>query len=147
MENCLKKQQQLKDQFSKCTTPEEKYEKIIELGRGQKPIDPSYKTPENLVSGCQSSMYLHSFMDNDVIVFESESDALISAGLGVLLTSVYSHETPETILKCPPDYLKEIGLDTSLSPSRSNGLYSLHLKMKQDAMRLLTEKEKKSSTL
>lgn len=145
MESCLKKQQLLKEQFSKCLTSEAKYEKIIELGRLQKPLDPSHKTAKNLVTGCQSTMHLHSYMENDVIVFEAESDALISAGLGVLLTSVYSYEKPETILQCAPQYLVELGLDTSLSPSRSNGLYSLHLKMKQDALQMLTQREKKGS--
>jgi sulfur transfer protein SufE len=143
MENCLKKQQRLIDEFSKCLTPEARYEKIIEMGRLQKPLESAYKTPENLVNGCQSTMYLHSYMKNGVMIFEAESDALISAGLGVLLTSVYSHEQPETVLKCPPDYLKEIGIDASLSPNRSNGLYSLHLKMKQDALQFLTQREKK----
>lgn len=129
------KQQHLIEEFNKCTTAEAKYEKIIELGRSQKRLDESIKIDSNLVSGCQSRMYLHSYLNNDGIVFESESDALISAGLGVLLTKVYSGEKPETILKYPPDYLKKIGLESSLSPSRSNGLYSLYLRMKQEALK------------
>jgi cysteine desulfuration protein SufE len=142
-ESCLQKQQHLKEEFSKCLTSEAKYEKIIELGRLQKPLDASFQTPERIVAGCQSKMYLRSYLENDRVIFEAESDALISAGLGVLLTQVYSGETPETVLKCPPDYIKEIGLDTSLSPGRSNGLYSLHLKMKQDALALIAQCEKK----
>jgi cysteine desulfuration protein SufE len=135
----LEKQSKLKEIFLKCTTPEAAYEKILELGRVQSQLNPEHKTADNLVTGCQSNMYLHSYMKDGHIIFETESDALISAGLGVLLTQVYSGEKPETILKFPPNYLKEVGLDTSLSPSRANGLYSLYLKMKQDALKFLVK--------
>ena len=75
------------------------------------------------------------------MTFEAEADALISAGLAALLTQVYSGETPETILKCPPTYLDEIGISASLTPNRANGLYSIHLRMKQEALKLLMKKD------
>ncbi|MFI0435701.1 MAG: SufE family protein [Parachlamydiaceae bacterium] len=140
-ESCLKKQENIKDLFLACPSEEARYEKIIELGRKQPHLNPKDKIAQNLVKGCQSQMYLHSYRLEDLIVFESESDALISAGLAALLIQVYSHEQPETILKCPPTYLDEIGIHSSLTPNRANGLYSMHLKMKQDALKLLLEKE------
>ena len=78
---------------------------------------------------------------NDKIIFEAESDALISAGLAALLTQVYSGETPEVILKCPPSYIEELGINSSLTPNRASGLYSMHLQMKQEALKLLVERE------
>jgi cysteine desulfuration protein SufE len=126
-----------------CPTQEAKYEKIIELGRQQIPLPATYKTPDNLVKGCQSQMYLHSYWEDDKIIFETDSDALISAGLAVLLTQVYSGETPEVILKCPPTYLDELGISASLTPNRASGLYSVHLRMKQEALKLLLEREGK----
>lgn len=142
-ETCLKKQQEIKDLFLSCPTEESKYEKIIELGRQQKPLSEIWKTSENLVKGCQSQLYLHSYWEGDKIMFETESDALISAGLAALLTKVYSGETPEAILKCPPRYIEELGIDTSLTPIRANGLYSVHLRMKQEALKMLVEREGK----
>lgn len=136
-ENCLEKQRAVKEMFLACPTEEAKYEKIIELGQKQQPLAKEYKTPENLVKGCQSQVYLHSFKKDDRIIFEAEADALISAGLATLLIQVYSGETAETILKCPPSYLDELGISSSLTPSRANGLYSIHLRMKQDALKLL----------
>lgn len=139
-DSCLNKQNIVKELFKSCNTEEAKYQKIIELGRLHPPLSDSYKVPSNLVKGCQSIMYLHSYLKEDgTVVFEIASDALISAGLAALLTRVYSGETPETILKCPPLYLEDLGLKTSLTPSRANGLYSIHLRMKQDALRLLIE--------
>lgn len=140
-DSCLEKQQKLKELFLACPTEEAKYEKIIEMGRQQNPLDNLYKVPENLVKGCQSQMYLHSYWSGDRIMFDAESDALISAGLAALLVQVYNGETPEAILKCPPTYLEEIGINASLTPNRASGLYSMHLRMKQDALKMLVEKE------
>ena len=135
--SCLEKQNQVKKLFAPCTTEEQKYEKIIELGRSQSPLNPSLKVPENLVKGCQSLMYMDSQFDGNVMIFKTDSDALISSGLAVLLIKVYSGETPEAILKCPPDYLEELGISASLTPSRANGLYSIHLRMKQEALKAI----------
>jgi cysteine desulfuration protein SufE len=141
-ESCLEKQAQIKALFSACADENEKYQKIIELGRAQVPLDPFFKTPENYVHGCQSTMYLHSFLKDGKVIFEGETDALISSGLAQILIRVYSEETPETILKCPPTYLEDLGISASLTPNRANGLYSIHLRMKQDALKLLMQIKK-----
>lgn len=135
--SCLNKQRHLKSLFNDCACEESKFKKIIELGRQQPDLDSQHKTPENIVKGCQSTMYLHSQHTADGIIFNASSDALISAGLAALLIQVYSGETPEAILKCPPDFLDELGVSASLTPSRANGLYSIHLKMKQEALKFL----------
>jgi cysteine desulfuration protein SufE len=139
-QSCLEKQASIKELFKDCQTPEMKYQKIIELGRSQKHLDPKDKVETNLVKGCQSQMFLCSCLCGDKVIFNAESDALISSGLAALLCSVYSNESPEAILKCPPTYLDELGISASLSPNRANGLYSLHLRMKQDALKLCMEK-------
>ncbi|MDF2549745.1 MAG: putative sufE-like protein, partial [Chlamydiales bacterium] len=112
-------------------------EKIIALGRETPKLALDYQTEENLVRGCQSVMHLYSTLSEGKMHFEASSDALISFGLAVLLIKVYSGETPETVLKCPPTYLTELGIANSLTPNRANGLYSIHLKMKQDALKKL----------
>lgn len=139
-QSCLDKQASIKELFKDCKTPEAKYQKIIELGRKQPRLNSKDKVESNLVKGCQSQMYLCTTLCGDKVIFNTESDALISSGLATLLCKVYSDETPETILKCPPTYLEELGISESLSPNRANGLYSLHLRMKQDALRLCTDK-------
>ena len=136
-ESCLARQERMKGLFSSCLSDEEKYEKIICMGKANHPLSEEYKVPGNIVPGCQSRMYLQSTFRDGKVFFEAESDALISSGLAVILIDVYSGETPETILKCAPDYLEALGLSTSLSPSRANGLYSIHLKMKQEALKHL----------
>ncbi|CCB86105.1 MULTISPECIES: SufE family protein [Parachlamydia] len=138
--SCLEKQNQIKEIFKVCLTEELKYQKIIELGRALPRLSENHKTLENLVKGCQSTMYLRSYMEEGKVYFEAESDALISSGLAAILIQAYSGETPEAILKCPPDYLEELGISASLTPNRANGLYSIHLRMKQDALKFLLKK-------
>lgn len=138
MQSCLDKQKYILNLFSQCPDSESKYQKIIELGKNLPRLDPRNKIPANMVNGCQSIMYLHAYLKQGLVFFETESDALISSGLAAILTTVYSGESPETILKSYPDYLEKLGLSASLTPSRANGLYSIHLKMKQDALRLYT---------
>lgn len=126
---------EVKAWFSSCRTAEERYQKIIELGQQSKQTNDDIKIPENIVDGCQSIVYLGCKQSEGKLFFETASDALITSGLGVLLTHVYSGEIPEVILKSEPRYLEELGIVASLSPNRANGLYSLHLRMKQEALK------------
>ena len=136
-ESCLAKQASVKSIFENIPSAEGRYEKIIEFGKTLPKLNDEFKTPAHLVSGCQSQTYLKAFAENGLIYFEVGSDALISAGLAALLLNVYNGETAETILKCPPQFIDDIGISASLTPSRANGLYSIHLRMKQEALRLL----------
>lgn len=133
--SCLQKQETLKKTFSSCISAEERYKKIIELGSTLPAFDLSLKTSNNRVFGCQSEMFLHTLYKDGLLIFYADSDALISKGLAALLISVYSHESPEAVLKCPPSYLSHLQIPQSLSPSRSNGLSSLFLRMQQEAIK------------
>ncbi len=135
--DCLVNQERVKELFAGCRSDEERYKVLIELGRNVRPLEEKYKVPENVVPGCQSVMHLHAWKEGDCVFFEAESEALVSSGLAQILIRVYSGLKPEVILKCPPDFLHELRLSQSLSPTRANGIYSIHLKMKQEALRLL----------
>lgn len=132
------KQHELKELFQRFSSPDEKYEKIIELGRNLSPISPAARTDENLVQGCQSIMYLETEFKEGLIYFKADSEALISKGLAALLIQVYSGQPPESLFKEPPVFLKEIGLTQALSPARSNGLLSLYKKMQQQAIKFIS---------
>ena len=138
-ESCLEKQARMKERFIECTSEELKYEKLIAMGKELQGLPEELKVPQNLVSGCQSIMYLSSVYRDGKVYFSGDSDALISAGLASILIDVYSGEAPEVILKCPPSFIDELGIGASLTPSRANGLYSIHLHMKQKALKLLME--------
>lgn len=135
--SCLEKQQKVKDLFADCHAAEERYKKIIQLGVLLEPLPEAYQTEHYRVKGCQSLVYLHSWEENGKVFFHAASDALITKGLAYLLIAVYSGEEPEVILKCPPHFLEELQITHSLTPNRASGLYSMHLRMKQDALHFL----------
>ena len=116
----------LKQLFEASSGWEQKYEKIIELGKKWPAMENLLKTEDLKVKGCQSQVWIKAEMtSNKKIIFKGDSDALLVKGLVAIVLTVYSDETPEVILATPPDFLKEIGFDKGLSPSRSNGLYSM----------------------
>ncbi len=132
----MNKYEKIKALFSDCSSPELIYQRIIECGKKLPSFDPQWKREENLVPGCQSRMYLHTIFEESKIYFLASSDALISSGLAAILIEAYSGESPETILTCPPTFLEEINIPSSLTPGRVNGLANLYLKMKQEALKL-----------
>jgi len=136
-ESCIAKQEQVKALFNSCSSAEEKYQKIIEIGREFPTLSSEKKTSDRVVPGCQSIVFLYATIKNGKVFFEVDSEALISKGLAVLLLRVYSGESPEVIIKCPPSFIQDLGLQNSLTPSRSNGLASIYLKMKQEALKFL----------
>lgn len=129
-----KKCDEIKKIFINQST-QERYQTLMEMGRKLPPFPDTYKTPDRIVPGCQSTLYLHASLHEGKLFFNAQADALISAGLAALLIAVYSGETPETILKRTPDFIRELGISASLSPNRSNGLSSIYLRMKQEALK------------
>lgn len=118
--------EQIKKDFSAQVDWETKYEKIIEYGKKWPGLPDDLKIEDLKVKGCQSQVWIKAEPGPDkTIVLRGDSDALIVKGLVAIVLTVYSGETPETILKTDASFLKEIGFDSGLSPSRSNGLYSM----------------------
>lgn len=137
MEIMSQKENQLLLAFSNCQKPEDVYNKIIEIGQSEIKKDFIWKEDIYLVPGCQSLLYLYAEEKGGKLFFKAYSDALISMGLAQLLVEYYSGETYETILKSPPAFLDKLNISNSLTPSRVNGLYNIHLKMKQKALQCL----------
>lgn len=115
---------------------QERYQELIAMGRKLPPFPNDLKQEKFLVKGCQSALFLAARMEQQKIFFSAHSDALISAGLAALLLSIYSGQSAEAILKSPPTFIADLGLGNSLSPTRSNGLANIYLRMKQEALRL-----------
>ena len=115
---------------------EGKYEHLIELGKSLPLIEAKYKTPEKLIKGCQSQVWLHSERVEDKIVYTADSDAIITKGLVALMIRVLSNQSPDEIVNAKLDFIDKIGLKEHLSPTRNNGLLSMVKQMKLDALAL-----------
>ena len=125
------KQEIIIKEFEQFTDWEEKYTRIIELGRKMPALDDAFKTEKYKLSGCQSQVWINAKLEDGKIIFEADSDAAIVKGLIALLVNVYSNQTPDEILSNPPEFVKKIGIDNHLSPTRKNGLGAM---MKQIQM-------------
>lgn len=128
------KQERIVREFELLGDWAERYKYIIKLGQKLEPLDEKYRVDENLVRGCQSQVWLHTETDGDKVIFKADSDAAITKGLVALMVRFYSGETPETILSVNPDFIRKIGMQDHLSPTRSNGLASMVKQMKIYAM-------------
>ena len=108
----------------------DKYSLIIDMGNNLIPLDEQYKTNQNLIEGCQSRVWITAQMKDGKVHFEGESDAIIVKGIISLLFRVLNNQTPSDILNNELYFIKEIGLQEHLSPTRSNGLVSMLKQMK-----------------
>lgn len=109
----------------------DKYEYIIDLGKSLDSYPEDKKTDEHLIKGCQSRVWLDAKMENGVLVFNADSDAIITKGIISLLIRIYSGRTPEEILSSDFSVVEKIGLKENLSPTRANGLVSMIQTMKK----------------
>ena len=113
----------------------DKYQLLIDLGSDQEPLAEEYKTPQNLIDGCQSRVWLQAdYKEDGKIYFQAESDALIVKGIVALLIRVLSGHTAQEILDSDLYFIEEIGLKDHLSPTRSNGLLAMVKQMKAYAL-------------
>jgi len=130
------KENDLVESFSIYDDWMEKYEYIIELGKDLPMIDAAHKTDENIIKGCQSTVWLFAEKRDDKIVFTADADAIIAKGIIAILVDVLSNESADTIISAKLDFIKEIGLQEHLSPTRSNGLVAMVKQMKMYALAL-----------
>ena len=119
------KQDEIIADFSFFENWMDKYEYIIQMGKDLPLIDEQYKTPEYLIKGCQSQVWLHADYEDGKIVFTADSDAVITKGLVALVVSVLSGFSPKEIAEADLYFVEKIGLSKHLSPTRSNGLLSM----------------------
>lgn len=120
------KKQNLVQSFSGIESWEDRYKKIIEMGKKLPPMDDKLKTEQNKIKGCQSQVWIYSEKKEDGnVYFTADSDALIVKGLVSLVLEIYSGAKPAEILMTSPDFIKSMGFETHLSPSRTNGLYAM----------------------
>ncbi|MBT3801391.1 MAG: SufE family protein [Bacteroidetes bacterium] len=109
----------------------DRYDHLIEQGKSLIPMDIKHKNDSNLIKGCQSQVWLHAYLDNNGnLIFEADSDAIITKGLIALLIRVFSGSKPTEVEAASVNFLDQIGLKEQLSPTRSNGLFSMIKQMK-----------------
>lgn len=139
------RQNELINEFSDIDDWMDRYAYIIDMGNALEPIDESKKTPQNLIEGCQSRVWLDASLDADgKINFVADSDAVIVKGIISMLISVLNGATPSEILNADLHFIDDIGLGEHLSPTRSNGLLAMVKQMKLYAMAFKAQQDQQA---
>lgn len=122
------------DNFSLFDEWEEKYEYVIDLGKKLAPLDEKFKVEENIIKGCQSTVWLIAEYKDGKVYYKADSDAIIVKGLVSMLIEVLSGQAPQDILDAQLDFINSIGMMSHLAPTRSNGLRAMIKQMKHYAL-------------
>ena len=129
------KQQEISAEFADIEDWLDRYALIIDLGNQLPPIDDSLKTPDRLIEGCQSRVWLDAEVDAEGKVrYTADSDAIIVKGIISMLITVLDGHTPAEILDARLHFIDDIGLGEHLSPTRANGLLAMVKQMRLYAL-------------
>ena len=128
-------QAEIVDEFSEVDDWMDRYGMIIDLGNSLPPIEEKYRTPDHIIEGCQSRVWLNSELSPEGrIRYTADSDAIIVKGIISLLVKVLDDQTPDDILNADLHFINDIGLSEHLSPTRSNGLLAMLKQMRLYAL-------------
>ena len=124
-------QQEVIDQFDGLDDWMDRYSVIIDMGNNLAPLPENLRTPDRLIEGCQSRVWLDAQKDaSGKITFRADSDTIIVKGIISMLVDVLSGHTSKEILDTDLHFIHDIGLDEHLSPTRSNGLLAMVKQMR-----------------
>ncbi len=127
-------QDEIIEEFSVFDDWMDKYEYIIEFAKGLPTIDVNKKTPQNLINGCQSKVWLDAELTDGKLSFTADSDAIITKGVVALLVRIFNEQPAKDILNSDLYFIEKIGLSQNLSPTRANGLLSMIKRIKSYAL-------------
>ncbi|MGQ8774697.1 cysteine desulfuration protein SufE [Serratia sp. NA_112.1] len=113
--------------FSRCLNWEDKYLYVIELGAKLPALDDTERQAGNLISGCQSQVWIVMQLDDQGRVeFHGDSDAAIVKGLLAVVFILYHQMTPQQVVDLDVrPFFAELALSQHLTPSRSQGLEAM----------------------
>lgn len=130
-------EQALVDDLSTLADWNDRYEYIIGLGRDLPAYPDDLRTEDREVHGCQSQVWLDARLEDGRLMFQADSNALITKGLVAMLVQLYNGRAPDEIASGTLDFLRGVGLASHLTPSRVNGLHAIYKRIQahaQDAM-------------
>ncbi len=109
----------------------DRYQQIIDWGRGLPPFPEMWADDAHRVPGCQSRVWMEAEKRDGKWYFAGTSDAAIVSGLVALLLRVYSGRSAEEIAATQPLFLQELGLIQALSTNRGNGIAAMARKIRE----------------
>lgn len=128
---------ELVDEFAMFDNWMDRYQYLIDLGRGLPEYPPEERLETDKVAGCQSQVWLQANGDAQTMQFRAISDAAIVSGLIAVLLRIYNDRPAAEIADYAPEFVSKLGLDKHLSQSRSNGLHAMIQRVRASAAHVL----------
>jgi len=117
--------------FQKAAGWEQRARLLMQWGDRLPALSDVDKVDANRVHGCESQVWLVGALDDGHWQFAASSDARLIRGLvALLLARVNGLSAVELQQVDLPDWFNQLGLSRQLSPSRSNGLNAVLLRMR-----------------
>ena len=103
----------------------EKLEFLIDMAKTKTTLPSELRTPDRLVNGCTSQIWIEvGIVDNRVQVYY-DSDALITKGITGVVADCFSDITVDEAKAIKKQDFEVLGIEQLLSAQRRNGLGSL----------------------
>jgi len=116
--------------FSACPGWEQRARLLMQWGDQLAPLSDAERCETNRVQGCESQVWLLAERDGAHWQFRAGSDARLLRGLLALLLARVNGLALEELAELDlPDWFTQLGLARHLSPSRSNGLQAVLMRM------------------
>ena len=109
--------------LSQVPDPKLKYAQLLAYGKKLDPLPAGVATEANKVRGCVSQVWVVPVLDKEtgLVTWLADSDSALTKGLAALLAKGLSGVRPSVVASMSPDFITELGLAQSLTPSRNNG--------------------------
>lgn len=118
--------------FNECPGWEQRARLLMQWGDQLTPLSEAERCDANRVSGCESLVWLVAEYQGDHWQLRASSDARLLRGLLALLLARVNGLTAEDMAHVDlPAWFSQLGLTRHLSPSRSNGLQAVLIRLKQ----------------
>lgn len=116
--------------------PRRRYEYVLWLAKKLTPLPVEQQTDNLRVRGCVSQVFVRGDLEQGVMHWQGDSDALITKGLLAFLIEGLSGLTPKQVRAIDPSFIEATGLQASLTPSRANGFLNILRMMQSQAAAL-----------
>lgn len=127
----LAAQQAIAD-FQACKQWEQRARLLLQWGAQLNELPEELRTPDNLVHGCETRVWLVLHEQAQPLRFQVASEARLLRGLlALLLLRIDSLSANHIAAVDLVDWFAQLGLSRQLSPSRSNGLNAVLERMRE----------------
>lgn len=122
--------------FQLVPEPAQRYKQLLFLAQKLEPFENVLKVDANKVPGCVSQVWVSAEVKEKKYYFSADSDSQLTKGLAALLVRGLSGNSAEDILSISPTFISMLGLQQTLTPSRTNGFLNMLELMKEKTKEL-----------